>query len=370
MNCDEMEIAFIVCVNNEDYYEECQYYINRLHVPDGYHIDIISIRDATSIAEAYNAAMESSGAKYKIYLHQDVFIVDNNALVQLLQIFKQHPNVGMIGTVGATQIPEDGMVSMFWDAGMIESSNGARATASKFDMAEHEVMAVDGLFMATQYDLRWRDDILHDWHFYDISQSFEFRKKGYKVLVSAQERSWLFHDNGLLNMINYDEEHKNFWDYYEEGVDVPAIKRFAYAKSEKELHWLMMQLKDRLKVLLMDHQVDQAREILGNHYKDRHSDTELVILGNLLEIDALEDSYGLAAEQKFLNRHTSWTTLLKDYNRLKFLLRRLEFDATQNGAEEAIAQIHRFGISKQAIERMIEYAVCRKEKVHAMLFGN
>ncbi|MFP3153751.1 glycosyltransferase family protein [Lachnospiraceae bacterium ZAX-1] len=370
MNYDEMEIAFIVCVNNEDYYEECQYYINRLHVPDGYRIDIISIWDATSIAEAYNEAMESSDAKYKIYLHQDVFIVEPTALIQILQMFKQHPKVGMIGTLGATKIPENGEMYRSWNVGNVLASNGAWVFSNELDIEEHEVWVVDGMFIATQYDLRWRDDILHGWHFYDVSQSFEFRKKGYKVLVPAQEQAWCFHDSGLLNIINYDVEHKNFWDYYENDVSLPPIRRFTYAKSEKKMHRLIMQLKDQLKVLLMAHQVEQAREILGNRYKEAYADTELVVLGNILEIDALEDSDGLVAEQKFLNRHTSWMALLEDYNRLKFLLRRLEFDATQNSEEEAIAQIHRFGISKQAIERMIVYAVYRKEKVRAMLFGN
>lgn len=36
-------IAFIICVNNELYFEECKYYIERLEVPAGYDIDVIGI---------------------------------------------------------------------------------------------------------------------------------------------------------------------------------------------------------------------------------------------------------------------------------------------------------------------------------------
>lgn len=36
-------IAFIICVNNELYFEECKYYIERLKVPAGYDIDVIGI---------------------------------------------------------------------------------------------------------------------------------------------------------------------------------------------------------------------------------------------------------------------------------------------------------------------------------------
>ena len=36
-------IAFIICVNNELYFEECKYYIEHLEVPAGYDIDVIGI---------------------------------------------------------------------------------------------------------------------------------------------------------------------------------------------------------------------------------------------------------------------------------------------------------------------------------------
>lgn len=65
-------IAFIICVNNELYFEECKYYIERLKVPAGYDIDVIGIWEADSMCAAYNLGMRSSDAKYKVYMHQDV----------------------------------------------------------------------------------------------------------------------------------------------------------------------------------------------------------------------------------------------------------------------------------------------------------
>ena len=41
-------IAFIICVNNELYFEECKYYIEHLEVPAGYDIDVIGIWEADS----------------------------------------------------------------------------------------------------------------------------------------------------------------------------------------------------------------------------------------------------------------------------------------------------------------------------------
>lgn len=58
-------IAFIICVNNELYFEECKYYIEHLEVPAGYDIDVIGIWEADSMCAAYNLGMRSSDAKYK-----------------------------------------------------------------------------------------------------------------------------------------------------------------------------------------------------------------------------------------------------------------------------------------------------------------
>ena len=69
--------------------------------------------------------------------------------------------------------------------------------------------AVDGLLMATSYDIPWRTDLLEGWDFYDVSQSFEFRKKGYKIVVPVQKCPWCLHDDGvILNLWNYDKNRR------------------------------------------------------------------------------------------------------------------------------------------------------------------
>ena len=66
--------------------------------------------------------------------------------------------------------------------------------------------AIDGLFMATQYDLPWRADLFHGWHFYDISQSREFINAGYKVVIPYQQEPWVIHDCGRKEL------GENFYD--------------------------------------------------------------------------------------------------------------------------------------------------------------
>lgn len=107
---DDKKVAFVICVNNELYFEECLWYINQLHIPDGYKKDVIRIAGAESMAQAYNAAMASSDARYKVYLHQDVFIVNRDFIKDCLEIFRQDEQIGMIGMVGSPRLPVSGIM--------------------------------------------------------------------------------------------------------------------------------------------------------------------------------------------------------------------------------------------------------------------
>ena len=97
---NDNKIAFIICTNNQLYFNECCYYINRLPLPEGFERDVIGIEDAPSMCAGYNAGMQSSDAKYKVYLHHDVFIKEPKFIFYLLERFRSAPDVGMIGMVG------------------------------------------------------------------------------------------------------------------------------------------------------------------------------------------------------------------------------------------------------------------------------
>ena len=115
----ENKITFIICVNDDLYYSECTFYINQLVIPEGYETEIISIRDAESMCSAYNAGMKESDAKYKIYLHQDVFIRNKNFLSDILNIFKNDSSIGMIGMIGGNDMPMVGT----WNTGLVDVRN-------------------------------------------------------------------------------------------------------------------------------------------------------------------------------------------------------------------------------------------------------
>lgn len=57
---NQNKIAFIICTNNQLYFNECQYYIQNLILPENMELGVIGISEAPSMCAGYNAEMESS----------------------------------------------------------------------------------------------------------------------------------------------------------------------------------------------------------------------------------------------------------------------------------------------------------------------
>ena len=219
----EEEICFIICTNDHRMAEECIYYIDRLIVPEGIRLDILTVEEARSMTAGYNEAMQYSKAKYKVYLHHDTFIVNPDFIGDCLEIFRKDPQIGMIGNIGVRTMPDSGVM---WDAdryGMVyeqhiyETELLSNAVA---DSGYLDVDAIDGFLMVTQYDVPWREDLFTGWDFYDCSQSMEFIRKGYRVVVPDMKAPWCVHDCGFIDLTNYEEERKKFIKEYMEKKEI------------------------------------------------------------------------------------------------------------------------------------------------------
>lgn len=219
---DNKKIEFIICSNNDIYLAECCRYLELLNVPDGFETEVQVIEGAASMTSGYNYGMSLSDAKYRVYLHQDVFIINRNFIFDLLNIFKDE-TVGMAGIVGAPKLPES---CVMWEApriGAMYANTIYTSLDSRFSnqlfgadgsKPYYPVECVDGMLIATQYDIPWREDLFDGWDFYDISESFEFRKAGYKVVVPAPATPWVIHDDGMQNLTRYEKYRDIFKENY------------------------------------------------------------------------------------------------------------------------------------------------------------
>ncbi len=202
---DASKICFIACVNDEAQFEQfCLAGLRRLVVPEGMSIEVLTVGDAASMTAGYEEARLASDAKYKVYLHQDVEIVNPDFIRDLLGIFSREPSVGIVGMIGVSCLCSNGV---WWDSlargvkGGVCCTRDGKPKADLNFCAEtgteekpYEIVeAVDGLLLATQYDIPWRDDIIGNYHYYDISQCLEYRRQGYQAAVPRQESYWVIH---------------------------------------------------------------------------------------------------------------------------------------------------------------------------------
>jgi GT2 family glycosyltransferase len=162
------------------------------------------------MAEGYQRAMESSTARYKLYVHQDVYLVHRGLLPELLHLFDTHPRLGMVGVVGATRLPAKaiwwvnngfhsyGRLREYFRPGGFPASLYIRRRILHFSrfrsvVGDYQPAAVvDGLFMATQYDLPWVNS-LGGFELYDHVQALEFIKAGLEVGIARQAAIWCIH---------------------------------------------------------------------------------------------------------------------------------------------------------------------------------
>lgn len=217
---NEKKFCFILCTNDDLMLSECIHYINHLYIPEGYELDLLTVADASSMTEGYNSAMAESDAKYKIYMHQDVFILNKNLLFDLLTIFESDSSIGMVGMIGYDTIASDGIMWHETRVGDLWQPNKAYPPLEtyRFSLDKDGISnaaLIDGFFMATAYDLPWNTEDVTAWDFYDAYQSISFWLHQYKVIVPTQEHPWCLHDDDrFLNLTNYDTYRQKFMKRY------------------------------------------------------------------------------------------------------------------------------------------------------------
>lgn len=217
------KVTFIYCSNDELLLTESINYINCLNVPDGVEVDFIVKKGAKSMAEGYNQAMKGSSSEIKVYLHQDVFILNKNFIKDIMDIFSSDLSIGMIGMVGYERVSSDGIM---WHAGQLLGETFERSS-KLFNLSTYSysvendgyryVAQIDGLLMATRADVEWNEEYIKGFDFYDAIHSIEMLRAGYKIVVPNSSCPWVLHDdNKPINMENYERARQVFIENYDE----------------------------------------------------------------------------------------------------------------------------------------------------------
>lgn len=340
------KIAFIICCNDDVYLEECLYYIRHLQVPEGFETDVIVIREATGMTAAYNAGMNASDAKYKIYLHQDVYLLKECLLYDMLEIFRDD-SIGMIGTVGTRKIPRNAKAAQSWDCGNALVYNGnVMAHMKRLDIGDAPVIdveAIDGMLMMTQYDVDWDEEAFDQFHFYDISQCMEFRKRGYRIVLPKDEEVWALHDSGISAERRYDEYRRRFCEKYrEDGFAYDSREDTWYTRIGYDLE----NRKEQILKLAQEGMMQEVVRSLEEFEEEGYADTDIFCLKEYLEI---RDRRMGADGNSVSDHQMTWNDFKDIETGVRMLLWRVEFKNSTQAAEEIVSGLEKGILSVELI---------------------
>ena len=274
---NEQKIEFIIHATAEAASTELLKSLGQVFVPKKFFSEVKVIRGGSKYS-AYNAAMQSSDAKYKIYLDERAVITNKNFLFELLKIFDGDKKIGVVGTSGAIELSTHG-ISLY-----------SIKRAAKNYICEAQV--VDGFFFATQYDLPWRDDLFKDNYFGGQAQCVEFCRAGYKVFIGGD---WISFDTGTLT---FDESSRNNFlrEYSADlfplvSIIIPTFNRPKWFKEalDSALH----QTYRNIEIVISDNSTNDDTEKLIQSY--------------------LEDAPIKYFRHKNFNAHDNWN-FARDYN--------------------------------------------------------
>lgn len=166
--------------------------LSALDKPQGYEVELIEVPSGGAVAGTYQCAMEQSDAKYKVYLSSGSILLRSNFFLDMLRIFVQDRTIGIIGVVGTEQLSTTGLFKESpFIKGRLLYDNNSRFEGEPVAGEMEDVMVVGSDLIATQYDIPWRRDLFQQDCFWAEAQCVEFRRKGYRVVVSRQEEAWL-----------------------------------------------------------------------------------------------------------------------------------------------------------------------------------
>ena len=343
---DQGKIQFILCVNDKRELEESKFYISRLLVPERMRTELTVIEGASSMAAGYNCGMAQSDAKYRIYLHQDTCLIYPEMLNVMLDIFQQNASVGMLGVVGARRIPENGMAHSAWDTGRIDTNCKPLELNYQSDVMKQGftvVEAIDGLFMATQYDLPWREDLFKKWDFYDVSQSLEMKRHGYQVAVPYQPTPWCWHDNETSKYMHYEGERRIFSQEYQDIRPFILGNVYSYHDIGAQI---LDELGDEVFRLVDCGEMEVAGQLLKQYHTLLGSKAELICLENICYVRQIENHLG--CRPPFYGDGMTSQELLQNFREDKFLVKRIEY-GDRNAVRQLLAKHHQGMISQVAV---------------------
>lgn len=332
---NEKQIVFIICADNAQYYNECVWYIEHLVIPEGYSIDVLCIQEVKSMAEGYNAGMQASNAKYKVYLRQEAFILNPNFIGDVLDIFQSDSSIGLIGMQGTQIANADDQGE--WNLGGIYLFDGKSTEVccigenggNKFSYAQTIIPDV----FVTQYDIEFVDDN-DNWDLNGMVHSQRVQDSGYKVVIPNQTKPWCYIEKCVENS-------QPVWD----------------------------DMKDKMIGLISSGRYDGMFSVMWEMQEANPTHFVIREIINILEMYYLESDSVSGVHSEFFDGRP-FGEMYEYYKWIAFLLRRIDLGYVDDEVQVLKEKVNVQVITVTVIQKIADIYLEDCTKVYNYLFGN
>lgn len=150
------------------------------------------------LAEKYNKGLET--VKQNLddrdivgFIHEDVKIIDKNLSQKIEKVFEQKPDIGMVGVLGASELPENGNWFMIPEKKIygqwIQEHNGETLHMTKGQVGYYDNVVVVHKFCFFVRGSLIKEGLMFDNRFqrhdlYNIDLGLQVLERGYKLAVA------------------------------------------------------------------------------------------------------------------------------------------------------------------------------------------
>lgn len=198
-------ISYIVALYRPDVYEVMAA-PNLRRQEAIYGAEIVLVEGAESIYAAYEEGRQRAKHGTKVYVHDDVAILDFDATPKILQEFRTR-HAALMGVIGARgdKLPwwtNDTLMGgwgdvrrdkrVYWSSGssgrtLSEPFSGQRPIDNRWLGAEWdsgELDTLDGIFLAEQFNVPWPEREAGLWHGYDAERCQQVKAAGKSIKIT------------------------------------------------------------------------------------------------------------------------------------------------------------------------------------------
>lgn len=267
----------------------------------------------------------------------------------------------MIGMIGGNEMPKTAVTYLAWNVGRVDCRDADMAyylSGAPEIKVDSYVEAVDGLLIATQYDVPWREDLFHDFDFYDVSQSFEMRRSGYRVLVPYMKEPRVIHDSSFAKLSHYDCNRKICMAEYPEYFYAEEGFELEYHKEWEELSGA---LAEQLKIFIAEGKWNIVCQMIAEYRQGKMKDSTLEMIGIMSDI--WQAGCKKQTTAGLFDNCVGYEQVYDRYIEIRFLMRRMELGMPKASYQKLADMIKKEELSYDEFMIFFVHAVLDKGAV-------